>query len=58
MCRSFPNFQNAYRTLIAALGQTGETAEAQGVMAEDLRVQQRSLEDVFVELTDADEVAP
>jgi ABC-2 type transport system ATP-binding protein len=30
-----------------------------GVMAEDLRVQQRSLEDVFVELTDqVDEVAP
>jgi adenylate cyclase len=37
LCRSFPNFQNAYRTLIAALGQTGETAEAQGVMAEALQ---------------------
>jgi ABC-2 type transport system ATP-binding protein len=35
---------------------------SQGVLAEDLRVQQRSLEDVFVELTDplnaVDEVAP
>ena len=32
---------------------------ANGVLAEDLRVQQRSLEDVFVELTDpVDEVAP
>jgi TolB-like protein/Tfp pilus assembly protein PilF len=36
LCRSFPNFQNPYRTLIAALGQTGEAAEAQAVMADAL----------------------
>jgi adenylate cyclase len=36
LCRSYPNFQAAYRTLIAALGQTGEKAEAQRLMAEAL----------------------
>jgi adenylate cyclase len=36
LCRSYPNFQAAYRTLIAALGQTGEKGEAQRVMAEAL----------------------
>jgi len=36
VCRSYPNFQAAYRVLIAALGQTGEPAEAQRVMAEAL----------------------
>jgi TolB-like protein/Tfp pilus assembly protein PilF len=37
LCRSFPNFQNAYRTLVAALGQIGEAVEAQSVMAEALQ---------------------
>jgi hypothetical protein len=37
LCRSFPNLQNAYRTLIAALGQTGEVDDAQRVMSEALR---------------------
>jgi adenylate cyclase len=36
LCRSYPNFQPAYRTLIAALGQTGEKGEARRVMAEAL----------------------
>jgi adenylate cyclase len=36
LCRSFPNFQNPYRTLIAALGQTGQASEAQVVMADAL----------------------
>jgi adenylate cyclase len=36
LCRSFPNFQNPYRTLIAALGQTGQASEAQAVMADAL----------------------
>jgi tetratricopeptide (TPR) repeat protein len=34
--RSFPNYQNIYRTLIAALGQTGQADEAHHVMAEAL----------------------
>ncbi len=33
---SVPNFRQAYNTLIAALGQTGEVDEAQFVMAEAL----------------------
>ena len=37
MCRSYPNYQNTYRTLIAALGQTGQVSEAQRVMAESLQ---------------------
>ncbi len=37
LCRSFPNYQNAYRTLIAALGQMGQVSEAQRVMAEALQ---------------------
>jgi hypothetical protein len=37
LCRSFPNFQPPYRTLIAALGQTGEVQEAQRVMREALQ---------------------
>jgi adenylate cyclase len=36
LCRSYSNFQPAYRTLIAALGQTGEKGEARRVMAEAL----------------------
>jgi adenylate cyclase len=37
LCRSFPNYQNPYRTLIAALGQTGQVGEAQRVMAEAMQ---------------------
>jgi adenylate cyclase len=37
LCRSYPNYQNTYRTLIAALGQTGQAGEAQRVMAEALQ---------------------
>jgi predicted Zn-dependent protease len=37
LCRSFPNYQNPYRALIAALGQTGQVSEAQRVMAEALQ---------------------
>jgi adenylate cyclase len=37
LCRSFPNYQNPYRTLIAALGQSGQVSEAQRVMAEALQ---------------------
>src|ERR1700680_1048676 len=37
VCRSYPNFQNAYRTLIAALGQTGQATEAQRLMADALQ---------------------
>jgi adenylate cyclase len=37
LCRSFPHFQSAYRTLIAALGQTGQVDEAQRVMSEALQ---------------------
>jgi ABC-2 type transport system ATP-binding protein len=40
------------------LAATTAWCAANGVLAEDLRVQQRSLEDVFVELTAATEVAP
>jgi len=36
LCRSYPGFQPAYRTLIAALGQTGNADEAQRVMTEAL----------------------
>ena len=36
LCRSFPNFQSAYRTLIAGLGQIAQVGEAQSVMAEAL----------------------
>jgi adenylate cyclase len=36
VCRSYPDHQSAYRTLIAALGQTGPPVEAQRVMAEAL----------------------
>jgi adenylate cyclase len=36
LCRSYPSFQPAYRTLVAGLGQIGETGEAQSVMAEAL----------------------
>ena len=35
--RTHPSFQSVYRTLIAALGQTGQAGEAQSVMAEALR---------------------
>jgi hypothetical protein len=37
LCRSSPNYQNPYRTLIAGLGQTGHASEAQRVMAEALQ---------------------
>jgi len=37
LCRSFPQFQSGYRTLIAALGQTGQVDEAQRVMSEALQ---------------------
>jgi tetratricopeptide (TPR) repeat protein len=37
LCRSFPNLQNPHRTLIAALGQTGQADEAQRVLAEALQ---------------------
>jgi len=36
LCRSYPNFQPAYRTLVAGLGQIGETGEAQRVMSDAL----------------------
>jgi adenylate cyclase len=36
LCRSYPHLQSAYRTLIAALGQTGQADEAQRVMTEAL----------------------
>jgi adenylate cyclase len=35
--RSYPSFQNPYRTLIAALGQTGQADEARQIMAEALQ---------------------
>jgi Flp pilus assembly protein TadD len=34
ICQNYPNHHPAHRTLIAALGQTGQAAEAQRVMAE------------------------
>ena len=36
LCRSFPSYQSAYRTLIAGLGQMRQAGEAQRVMAEAL----------------------
>ena len=36
VCRSYPNLQLAYRTLVAGLGQTRQTDEAQHVMADAL----------------------
>ena len=36
VCQTYPNFQSAYRTLIAALGQTGQEREARRVTAEAL----------------------
>jgi adenylate cyclase len=34
VCQTYPSFRSAYRTLVAALGQTGQASEAQRVMAE------------------------
>ncbi len=36
LCRSYPDLQPAHRTLIAGLGQTGQSDEAQRIMAEAL----------------------
>jgi adenylate cyclase len=36
VCQTYPNFQSAYRTLVAALGQTEQTNEARTVTAEAL----------------------
>ena len=36
ICRSYPNMQPAWRTLLAALGQTGQVQEAAAVMQEAL----------------------
>jgi adenylate cyclase len=36
VCRSYPNVQSAYRTLLAGLGQTGQREEAQRLLAEAL----------------------
>ena len=34
VCQTYPQFQSAYRTLLAGLGQTGQAEEAKRVMAE------------------------
>ena len=37
VCQSYPNFELAYRTLVAGLGQTGQADEAQRVTADALQ---------------------
>jgi len=37
LCRTHPNYQSVYRTLIAALGQSGDKGEARRVMTEAIQ---------------------